>query len=116
MAVIVKAHNPAGLLRKIQEQIEKGHIKTWLMRNSYLTHNNEQWRFKAWMLPKSIPGALIFHIRPPKNGTITNVIYGIYHGRISEMLLAHFDTDFSEITLTSLPISGDIIKPQSVTD
>lgn len=32
---------------------------------------------------------------------MTKMIYGVYHGRFIEMMLAHFDTDFSLATASA---------------
>jgi hypothetical protein len=37
-------------------------------------------------------------------------VYAVYHGRFAEMLLAHFDKEFSEARASAMPAAADIIK------
>ncbi|ERJ35113.1 hypothetical protein L810_2257 [Burkholderia sp. AU4i] len=41
---------------------------------------------------------------------MTKVVYGVYHGRFLEMLLAHFDHSFSNATATAHADSTDNYK------
>jgi len=40
---------------------------------------------------------------------MTKLIYGIYHGRFIEMMLVHFDLDFSKAFATALTEEPDRI-------
>ena len=109
MAVIVKTENPTALLGRVRAEIASENIVTWELKNGYLTHVPEQWRAKAWFLPKVLDGNLLFLIRPSKGRKVTSVVYAVYHGRLVEMLLAHFDSDFTEVNCTAMPDYGDSV-------
>lgn len=55
---------------------------------------------------------LIFGLVGQKDITMTKPIYGVYHGRFSEMLLTHFDLDFSNIIMTALGDNQDNYLPR----
>ncbi len=110
MAIIIKTHDANGLLDNIIKAIESGKIDTWSYKDGYFTHTPEQWRYKAWLKPQIISGELKLGIYPPKDKSISSSIYGIYHGRFIEMMLVHFDKEFSNIHATALIVEPDYIK------
>jgi hypothetical protein len=102
MALIIKTQDPNGLLRAIKREIDAKHVDTWVYDNDGdFTHNVTQWDKKAWMRPKVYVGELRFGILGPRGEQMTKVIYAVYHGRFSEMLLAHCDTLFTSINATA---------------
>ena len=105
MALIVKTENPKALLQKIYKAIEENTIDTWIFdSDGDFTHVPEQWNCKAWMHladNTSNDDELIFGIVGNKEKQMTKSLYAVYHGRFSEMLLSHFDTEISEIKITS---------------
>lgn len=100
---------PNALLTAIKAEIDKGHITTWRYDNDGdFTHVPAQWAGKAWMRPQVVNGeALKFNIIYPRGKIADREIYAVYHGRFSEMMLAHFDSVFTRITATALLASGD---------
>ncbi len=111
MAIIIKTADPAGLLTAIKKAIDAKSIETWLYNSDgFFTHSPEQWKYKAWFKPETTARELKFGIYPPKDDTIKSLIYGLYHGRFIEMMLNHFDKDFSEITATALIVHPDYQK------
>jgi hypothetical protein len=52
---------------------------------------------------------LVFGLLGQKSVVTTSVVYGVYHGRLIEMLLVHFDGSFSTATATALPDAYDTI-------
>lgn len=112
MAIIVKTTKPGDLLAEIIKAIESKKIDTWFYKDGFFTHSPEQWIYKAWFKPQVVPeqNELKFGIYPPKDVTISSSIYGIYHGRFIEMLLNHFDKDFSIIYATALMEAPDKLK------
>lgn len=116
MAVKIRASNPADLLSKIKKAINEGRIKTWnyetYHEKQYFTHvtSDNQWRGKAWLLPKFEEDLLVLNIITPQNLTVSTVAYAVYHGRFIEMLLTHFENEFSVAWATALPESGDVVK------
>lgn len=102
MAIIVQTPAPAKLLADIKTAIKEGHVETWLVDpEGDFTHEPEQWRKKAWLNPTVVPGVLVFGLLGQKNVTMTKAIYGTYHGRFIEMLLTHFDDEFTSIMSTA---------------
>lgn len=102
MAVIVKTDNPSGLLKAIYKAIDDKKIETWSYDSDKdFTHVPDQWKNKAWLSPKVYSGELRFGIISQKSVDMSKLIYGIYHGRFVEMLLTHFDTDFTTAAATA---------------
>ena len=112
MALIIKTSDPTGLLTSMKKSIDTKSIETWSYDSSGdFTHTPEQWKFKAWMRPKIHIGELHFDFLGNREITTTKLIYAVYHGRFAEMLLNHFDTQFSEVKATAMPTSNDVITP-----
>jgi len=110
MAVIAIATKPAELLAAIKKQIADKRIETWADENNFFTHSPPQWNRKAWFKPSTGPGTLTFFTVPPKGRSVSAEVYAVYHGRLIEMLLAHFDKSFSQANATAMPVTGDITK------
>lgn len=105
MAILVFTPNPEALLHAIRHGIDAGHIQTWEYDgDGDFTHTPASGQFdgRAWFQPSVTPGCLAFNILPQKTKNITVSLYGIYHGRFAEMLLNHFDSMFSNLTITAL--------------
>jgi len=112
MAVIVTTENPQGLLDSIYAAIDEGSIKTWSYDDDRdFSHDtaDEQWVGEAWLRPTIADGVLMLNVIPPKK-TVTMEAYAVYHGRFIEMLLAHFDDDFSEAFATAQASGEDRIN------
>lgn len=108
MAVRVFCSNPSALLGSIKTEIRQASIDTWsLDSDGDFTHSPEQWKNKAWFRPKIETDKLVFYILGQKTVKMSKTVYGVYHGRLIEMLLSHFDTKFTQATATSLPVAGD---------
>jgi hypothetical protein len=101
---------PKTLLAAIKSAIDKGHITTWSYdSDGDFTHSTNQWARKAWMRPRiAADEALRFNIVFPRDEIADREIYAIYHGRFGEMMLAHFDSEFSRISATAQLVSGDL--------
>ncbi|MDM8524426.1 hypothetical protein QUF80_13745 [Desulfococcaceae bacterium HSG8] len=110
MAVILYAEEPRWLLNSIYEELGDNEIEMWECDNEGdLTHSSSQWRNFAWMRPKIRKGRLIFNIIAGED-IVSKRVYGVYHGRLIEMLLTHFDVDIDRLYATSLPASGDVVE------
>ena len=108
MAVTASTSDPAGLLAAVRDAVATGKIQSWAyVQEQYLTHSVPQWSRRAFFKPTVQLGALVFHIIPPQNTKISTEVYAVYHGRLIEMLLAHFDRQFIQAFASALPISGD---------
>lgn len=112
MAVNVATSAPKSLLDSIYSEIDDGAIETWSYDEdgdfSHVTSDG-QWEGKAWLHPEVKAGKLVLGIIPPQSGTVTEEVYAVYHGRFIEMLLAHFDDGFSEVTATAQATTDDSI-------
>jgi hypothetical protein len=110
MALIVYTPDPSGLLQAINDGIKSGSVITWSVdADGDYTHTPAQWARKAWMRPSVEAGRITFKILTPKEATMSKEVYGVYHGRFTEMLLTHFDLKFTNATATALPAHGDIL-------
>lgn len=110
MAVTASTSNPAALLGKIRVATKDGGIQTWhWVQENFLTHSPSQWTNRAFFRPQIQHGALVFYIWPPEGEKVSAEDYAIYHGRLIEMLLAHFDHEFSQAFASAQPITGDSI-------
>jgi len=109
MAVIVYTDNPRRLLNAVYEEINDYEIETWKCdKDGDLTHTSSQWKYLAWMRPRIRKSKIIFNI-VEGDDIVSRRIYGIYHGRLIEMLLTYFDTEIERLHATPLPTSGDIL-------
>lgn len=108
MALLVRADNPAELITKLHSLIDSNSIQTWSYdSDGDYTHVLDQWKNKAWIRPyKNISNHdynLVFGFIGNKKIITSKALYGIYHGRFSEMLLTHFDDKISNIIITPMP-------------
>lgn len=116
MALKIKTTNPRDLLDKIKAAINQRRIETWAYTSQngadYFSHvtPDKQWQGQAWLKPTIIPTEhLVFNIIRPQNGKVSSAAYAVYHGRFAEMLLGHFDKEFSIVWATALPESDDLV-------
>jgi hypothetical protein len=102
---------PHALLATVKKTIDNKSITTWSYNsNGDFTHTPPQWIHKAWLRPTVVNGELRFAIVCPRGGNLSKEIYAIYHGRFSEMMLAHFDTMFEGSRSTALAATGDVVR------
>jgi len=102
MAIIIKTKSPQDLLTAIKKEIDEGKIVTWSYdSDGDFTHSTKQWNANAWLRPKVSVGELRFGILKNENIDMSAVIYGVYHGRFIEMLLTHFDDQFTNAQATA---------------
>jgi hypothetical protein len=102
MSITVFNANPETLLEKIKNGISDGSIQTWeIDTDGDFVHSPAQWR-QAWLRPYVMADMLRFGLIGTENVVMTKAVYGVYHGRWIEMLLTHFDQDFTSIASTAL--------------
>lgn len=102
MTIIVKTSNPAGLLKKIKKAIDDNEVRSWSYdKDGDFTHDSAQWSKKAWLRPKMEDEELRLTIIKPKDTKISSQVYGLYHGRFIDMLLTHFDSQFTTAAATT---------------
>jgi hypothetical protein len=117
MAVRAFTSNPDSLIRSIRESIEDGTIKTWsLDKDGDLVYESEQWKYKAWMRPRIRDDQVLFSILGSTTQTMKKSTYAIFHARLVEMLLRHFDDQISRASATANVVQGDLINASSNRD
>jgi len=110
MAAYFLTNTPKELLTLFKKAIDDGHVATWSYdADGDFTHTASQWKNLAWFRPSVESDRLKFNIVKPQNCQVTDEIYAIYHGRIIESLLAHFDQKFTEGRATAFAANGDVV-------
>ncbi len=110
MAVRAFTDNPRELLSALKKAIADGVITTWRIdSDGDLTHTAEQWARRAWMRPKVLEDRLLFNIIASKEEKMSKTLYGVYHGRLIQTLLIHFDSKMKTVSATAMVTSGDLI-------
>ena len=101
--VIVKTAYPNNLLSEIKKAIDAKKIETWSYdSDGDFTHTPEQWNKKAWLKPNTESGDLQLKLIGQSGVETTKEVYGVYHGRFIEMLLAHFGSEFTSANATPM--------------
>lgn len=111
MAIIISTEDPQELLTAIKEAIRRKRVATWSYdTDGDFTHTAVQWKDKAWLRPRlEDEGRLVLNILAPSATTLSSTVYAIYHGRFIEMVLSHFDSQFTRASATALPTSKDSV-------
>lgn len=108
MALIIYDCIPGQILANIRLAILASRVETWTFDAAGdFTHVPEQWFRRAWFRPRmdlvtDASNELVFGIVSSTKFQLTASLYGIYHGRFSEMLLTHFDDQFRNVRITAL--------------
>jgi hypothetical protein len=102
--------SPNKLLENIRRAIDKNIVVTWTYdADGDFIHAPPQWANKAWLRPSIVGTELRLNIVPPLGARMSKEIYGIYHGRFTEMMLVHFDLEFESVASTALASIDDIV-------
>lgn len=112
MALQFSTTNPKALLDAFNKRIDqkelKGKITTWSRDgDGDYTHVADEWKRKAWFRPRIVDGALVFNILGTNAGVMSVVVYGYYHGHLTETFLNHFDDIFTTAASTANSVPGD---------
>lgn len=111
MAIFVKTKTPNALIKKIKEAIDNNAIDTWSYdQQGDFTHETEQWARRAWIRALPENGRVVFYVLCRRDKSMSVTEYAVYHGRFVEMLLAHFDKECEDITVSPLATSYDCIN------
>jgi hypothetical protein len=105
MSITVLTDDPNRLLQNIYTEIDNENVAAWLYdQDGDFTHLPDQWLVNAWFTPwvLSDQKALVFGFLGNVNKPTTRDIFGVYHGRLIEMLTIHFDDDFDHVIASSL--------------
>lgn len=109
--VVTPKESPDTLLQQIKAMMNTSAIDTWSMdSDGDFTHTPPQWKHKGWFRPSIDGNVLVFKFLGNTAEITTKEIYGIYHGRFLEMLLVHFDLQFTNAEASALPSRGDLIS------
>jgi hypothetical protein len=109
--VTIQTSTPQALLAAIKKAIDGKRIQTWSYdSDGDFTHTAPQWNRKAWLRPSVHSGTLALSILPPNGTALSKEVYAIYHGRFIEMVLAHFDTEFTSGSATAMPVTSDVVR------
>lgn len=119
MALKFFTTDPKELLKAFDSHISqkepKGKITTWVKDgDGDYTHVADAWTKKAWFRAKIVDGALVFNILGTKTAVMSAVVYGYYHGHLTETFLNHFDKQFSNAMSTAKPTADDQIGGSGV--
>ena len=107
MAVFLNTNRAQALLDDFKAKIRAGHIVTWACdADGDFTHSVDQWKNRAWLRPVVTPTYLRLHILKPQGRTIDAGLYGVYHGRFIESMVAHCSSLFDTGAATAKPVSG----------
>lgn len=110
MAVIFLTTDPKRLLTDVKTAIDTGKVVTWSYdKDGDFTHTPPQWKNQAWLRPSIDPGRLTLTFLGNAKLVTSKEAYAIYHGRFIEMMLAHFDKQFSSGSASALPSAMDSI-------
>src|SRR5690348_16247318 len=110
MAINFDTHDPRALLAAFKKAIDDRHVITWSYDNDGdFTHTPDQWKSKAWLRPVIYQGRLTLNFIGSMNEKTSKALYGVFHGRFIESMLAHCDQLFSNATATAIATNADII-------
>ena len=111
MAVRVATSQPQVLLAATKRAIDQGHVEPWKYdKDGDFTHTPTQWANKCWLRPHVSSGILTYTTLPPRGVALSKETYAVYHGRFIEMLLAHFDSQFSDAEATAVGTTQDVVR------
>lgn len=111
MAVLFKTSTPQALLNDFKKKIDQGHVVTWSYdKDGDFTHTPDQWRSKAWMRPSIELGGLKFNFLANVSEVTSTALYGVYHGRFVESVVAHCDDRFTEAAVSARGSNADFIN------
>ena len=108
MAVHFMTDRPTRLLNDFKKKIDDGEIETWSYDSTGdFTHTPNQWKYRAWLRAVKDSDRLRLNIIGSKTHDLTRAIYGVYHGRVIESMLAHCYDLFSVARATAESTADD---------
>ncbi len=111
MAIHISTGQAGSLLAAIKKAIDERKVETWSYdSDGDFTHTPPQWSKKAWLRPTVLSSGLALNILNPRGVNLSKEIYGVYHGRFIEMMLAHFDDKFVDARATAGVAVGDSVS------
>ncbi len=111
MAIIIQTDQPDLLLDKIFEAVDNKRADKWIRTDDgRLTYGALLWKNEAFFKPQIWvdENELRFGLLKRKDRKhITTKLYTIFHTKLIELLLSHFDSDFRSITATAAKTEPD---------
>ncbi|MDR1517943.1 MAG: hypothetical protein LBS52_07620 [Dysgonamonadaceae bacterium] len=111
MAIIIQTHNPSALLDDIYDAIDGKHLDKWVRTDDgRLTLSALLWKNEAWFKPQIWvnENELRFGLLKRKDRKhISSKLYTLFHTRMVETLLTHFEKDFRSVAATALKTEPD---------
>jgi hypothetical protein len=111
MAIIIHTNQPNVLLDKIYDAIDAKKADKWeRTTDGRLTYGALLWKNEAFFKPQIWVDEqeLRFGLLKRKDRKhISSKLYTVFHTKLVEMLLSHFDTSFSEVTITAVKAEPD---------
>jgi len=111
MAIIIHTDQPDLLLDKIYEAIDNKKADKWVRTtDGRLTFGALLWKNEAFFKPQIWvdENQLRFGLLKRKDRKhITSKLYTLFHVKLIEMLLTHFDSDFRSVTATATKAAPD---------
>jgi hypothetical protein len=110
MAINFETSDPHNLLASFKKAINAKHVVTWSYdADGDFTHTPDQWKNRAWLRPVIYQGRLTMNLLGRKSVVTSKELYGVYHGRFIESMLAHCDSLFTSAIATAMPTNSDVI-------
>jgi CRISPR/Cas system CSM-associated protein Csm2 small subunit len=111
MAIIIHTNQPNLLLDKIYDAIDAKKADKWeRTTDGRLTYGALLWKNEAFFKPQIWVDEqeLRFGLLKRKDRKhISSKLYTVFHTKLVKMLLSHFDTSFSEVTITAVRVEPD---------
>ncbi len=105
MAIIIHTDQPNLLLDKIYDAIDAKKADKWeRTTDGRLTYGTLLWKNEAFFKPQIWVDEqeLRFGLLKRKDRKhISSKLYTVFHSKLIEMLLSHFDTSFRDVTATA---------------
>lgn len=113
MAVRVMTNTANELLVALKSGVANGDVSGWKVDiDGDLTLSGTGLANQAWMRPKILSDRLLFNIIGKTGQNLSTKTYAVFHARLIELLLLHFDSQFQSAAATSMPLRGDILPTE----
>lgn len=112
MAIVATTTKPGLLLLNIQHAMDDLSVETWEKdAESDFTPTQSDLRNRAWMRPRVDENALVLRLIGPEKSKIDAELFGAFHGQFVQLLLTHFSTQITAISVTPGMSKDDNFNP-----
>lgn len=102
MSIVALTSYPSSLLESIRRGIREKRVEGWISQGGGdFTYAEAEWRDLAAFHAIMQPEKLILGLIGSQDIIMTKRLYSFYHARFIEMLLANFDTEFTDVLATA---------------